>query len=74
MSSQEIAPDEAVRRRRLGKRTAYPVQIPALPSMAPGRKEELSDQHFLELFFLFSQKILEQGFVEIVFLTIPAFH
>ena len=74
VSPQEVGSDEAVRRRGIGKRTAYPVQIPALPGMTPGGKEELGDQNFLEFFFLFVQKIFEQGFVEIVFLPIPAFH
>lgn len=74
MSSQEIGSSKAVRWRRVGKRAAYPVQIPTLPGMTTGGEKELSHEHFLVVFFLLGQKVLEQGFIKIVFLPIPAFH
>ena len=74
MSPQKIGPNEPMRRRGIGEGTAYPIQIPVLPGMTPGGKEELGDQNFLEFFFLFVQKVFEQRLVKIVFLPIPAFH
>ena len=74
MKAQKIGSDKPARRGGIGKRTTYPVQIPTFPGMTSGRKKELRDQHFLKGFSLFGQKILKQGFVEIVFLSISAFH
>ncbi len=41
--------------------------------MTPGRKEELSDEHFLALSFLLDQKVLEHAFVEHVVLSLSSF-